>query len=190
MKTQSTKHKAQIKHNFQNTKQKQVCAFSNSGSGFYLYFVKSVFCDFRSRERPNGYAAVTTTILALVVTLTIVGGFTLFTLKEVNINRIFTKSIESRAISESGIEDGVYRVLTNKQLASGETLAVGKGTTTITLTALGNQKTIRSEGKRDNIQQNFESRVDTTATGVNFNYGVQVGEGGLTMDNNSSIKTF
>ncbi len=141
----------------------------------------------RQKTRGDGYAAITTTILALVVSITVIGGFTLFTLREVNINRVFTKSLESRAVSESGIEDGVYRVITGKQLSSSETLAVGNGTTTITLTTTGTQKVIRSEGKRGTYQRNLETKLDIDTVGTSFIYGVQIGDGGIELSNTAQI---
>ncbi len=135
----------------------------------------------------NGYAALTATLLTVVVSLTVIGGLTFFSLREINVTRTFIRSIESRYTSEGGIEDALYRVLTQKQLVSGEELAVGKGTTTVIVTQQGNQRIIRSEGKRDRFQQNLETRLDVSVAGTNFLYGAQIGDGGLDMKNNSRV---
>ncbi len=154
----------------------------------YLNFA---FCtlhfDFRLRRGANGYAAITTTFMVLVVSLLIIGGFSAFTLREVKITRAFLRSVEARYIAEAGIEDGLYRVLTGKQIVSGELLLVGGGATTIIYTISGQTRTIRSEGKREAFQQNLETRLDITLTNTNFFYGAQVGDLGLTMGNNSSV---
>jgi len=146
--------------------------------------------NLRSRflER-HGYAAITATIIILAVSLVIIGGFTFFVFQEVNTNRIFTKSIESRFISESGIEDATYRIVTGKQIGSSETLGVGKGTTTISVTTTpDNKRIVRSEGRRDKFQQNLETRIDVSVEEAQFFYGAQVGYGGLEMDPNSSVQ--
>ncbi|MBI2640726.1 MAG: hypothetical protein HYW91_02485, partial [Candidatus Sungbacteria bacterium] len=91
-------------------------------------FVFSYFLVFRSQE---GYAALTLTIITVMASLTIIGGFTFFAFQEVNTNRAFTKSIESHYISEGGIEDAVYRIAAGKQIGSSETLTVGSGVATI-----------------------------------------------------------
>lgn len=135
----------------------------------------------------KGYVAITMTILAMVVSLTIISAFTFFTLQEVKTNRAYIESVESHYISEGGIEDAVYRIITGKQISASETLGVGNGITTITVTTSGNKRTIRSEGLRDIYQRNLETAVDITTTAVDFNYGVQVGSGGLEMSNNSQI---
>lgn len=145
--------------------------------------MENLFCG----KKNSGYAAITMTLITLVVSLIVVGGFTLFSLKEVNINQAFTKSIESKYISESGIEDGLYRVVTGKQLQSSETLAVGTGSTTIIVTTVGGRKTIRSEGKRDTFRQNLETQVEVNTASVSFYYGVQVGEGGMEMESNAKV---
>lgn len=139
----------------------------------------------------NGYAALTVTLLTVMVSLTIIGGFTFFAFQEVNTNRAFVKSVESRYVAEAGVEDAVYRLATGKQLASSETLSVGNGATTIIHTIQGNQHTIRSEGKRDQYQQNLEARIDTGSAppaSVSFSYGAQVGSGGVEMSQNSQIQ--
>lgn len=132
-----------------------------------------------------------TTLITIVVSLTVVGALTFFSLKEVSVNRTFTKSIESRYISEAGIEDATYRIVSGKQIGTQEILNVGSGSTTILVTTVGNQKTIRSEGKRENIQQNLETKIDVLAGGGssgNFYYGAQIGSVGITMSQNSQIQ--
>ncbi len=143
---------------------------------------------FKEKSNNSGYAALTVTLLTVIVSLTIIGGFTFFSLKEVNINRIFTKSIEAGYVSEGGVEDVTYRIVTGKQVGSSETLVVGQGSTNLSVTTNGNQKIIRSEGKRDNFQKNIETRVDVIQTIISFNYGAQVGSGGVEMSNNSKVQ--
>ena len=135
----------------------------------------------------GGYAALITTLLVVTISLTIIGGFTFFSMREVNMSRLFARSVESRYISEGGMEDALYRTIVGKQFTSGETLVVGTGTTTMTITASGTQRFIRTEGIRQNVQQNFETELDINVAGTNFFYGVQVGDGGLEMANNSRI---
>jgi len=135
----------------------------------------------------KGYAAITVTIFTLVISLTIISAFAFFTLQEVNSNRAYLRSVDAHYVSESGIEDATYRIITQKQIASSELLGVGDGTTTVTINTSGNKRTIRSEGVRDDFQNNMETTIDVTTNGVNFFYGVQVGDGGLEMDTSSTI---
>ena len=148
---------------------------------FYFYILPF---DVKSSQ---GYAAITTTILMLVISLTIISAFTFFTLQEVNTNRAYTKSIDARYISESGIEDATYRIVAQKQIGASQQLGVGEGTSTVTVTTTGNARTIRSEGARNAFQQNLQTTVELSTTGVNFHYGVQIGDGGLTMAKDSRV---
>lgn len=135
----------------------------------------------------GGYAALTTLVLVLLVSMSVVSGFSFFTFREVEANRAFTRAIESRGIAESGLEDAVYRVVKGKQITNGELLGVGNGTTTLFVTTVGSAKTIRSEGVESVAQQNWEVRVDANTVGTSFTYGLQIGEGGLEMENNSQV---
>ncbi|MDZ4260623.1 MAG: choice-of-anchor R domain-containing protein, partial [Candidatus Sungbacteria bacterium] len=135
----------------------------------------------------GGYAAITSAIFTLAISLTIISAFTFFTLQEVNTNRAYVKSIDAHYISESGIEDAAYRIITGKQIASSQDLGVGSGITTVSVTTSGTIRTIRSEGIHDSYQRNLETTVDVTTSAVNFHYGVQVGDGGLTMDKDVQI---
>src|SRR3990167_366187 len=114
----------------------------------------------------GGYAALITTLLVVTISLTIIGGFTFFSMREVNMSRLFARSVESRYISEGGMEDALYRTIVGKQFTSGETLVVGTGTTTMTITASGTQRFIRTEGIRQNVQQNFETELDINVAGA------------------------
>ena len=143
------------------------------------------FC--RAAVRRGGYAALAMTLVVLAASLTVVGGLTFFSLQEVAVNRAFLKSVDSRVIAESGVEDALWRVVSGKQIGASETLGVGKGATTITVVTAGNTRTIRSAANLENHRQNIESVVELTAEGSSFFYGAQVGNGGVEMKNTSSI---
>lgn len=135
----------------------------------------------------KGYAAITAVIFMLLISLTIISAFTFFTLQEVKTNHAYVKSIDSHYISESGIEDAAYRIIAQKLIGASQMLGVGSGTTTVTVTTSGNTRVVESSGLRDNFQRNLQTTVETTPVGVGFYYGVQVGDGGLTMGNNAQV---
>lgn len=141
---------------------------------------------FQMNER-NGYAAITATLIILASSLIILAGFSFFTFQEVNINRTFTKSIAARAAAEGGEEDALYRIINGKQIASSETLTVGTAMTTITVTIDGSTRIIRSEGKRENYGRSLEVELTKDTTGASFVYGVQIGAGGLSMQNTTQV---
>ena len=135
----------------------------------------------------RGYAALTTVLLVLGASLAVIGGLTFFSFQETAVNRLFVKSVDARAIAEAGIEDALWRVLSGMTIASGETLDVGKGATVVTVSSLGNTRTIRSAGSRDSLKQAITTFVDIPSSGTGFNFGVQVGDGGVTLGTNAAI---
>lgn len=135
----------------------------------------------------NGYAAITTTLLTLIVSIIVLSGFNFFTLQEVKISRQSVQSIKTHYAAEGGIEDALYRFITGKQLSSEEILKVDSSTTTIKYSSSGNQRIFRVEGRKDSLNRNLETRADITTTGIGFIYGAQVGDGGLEMSQGSRI---
>lgn len=135
----------------------------------------------------GGYAALTMTMFVIFASLTVIGGLSFFSLQEVGVNRTSVRAIDARVIAESGVEDALYRMVSGKQIGASETLSVGKGITTVSIIPVGTARTIRSEGSREAVRQAVEAFLDIRTAGIGLNFGVQVGDGGLTMDNNSSV---
>ena len=99
------------------------------------------------------------------------------------------RSKQSYYLAESGIEDVIYRIVTNKSTSASETLSLGGSTTTIdTVDVGGGRKEITAEGDVTNLIRRITTELITSTTGVSFFYGAQVGEGGLEMSNNSRIE--
>lgn len=72
---------------------------------------------------------------------------------------LLSLSSEAYAIAESGAENAIIRLLRDPSYA-GETLTVGQGTATITVTGSGS-KTIRSEGRSGNALRIIQVTTDT-----------------------------
>ena len=90
-------------------------------------------------------------------------------------------------LAESGVEDAFYRLRNNKQLSASETLVLGDNTATTSITTVSSsQKIIESLSDYQDRNRKVKTTL-TTGTGVSFNYGVQVGQGGVVFTNNTSI---
>lgn len=135
----------------------------------------------------GGYAALVTTLVVIAASLTVIGGLAFFSLQEARVNRAFTKSIESRVTAEAGAEDAIYRILSGRQISVSETIGLGKGTTTVTVTTSGASRIVRSAADRDNFRQSIEVAVEPATSASAFFYGAQVGDGGIEMKNTSRI---
>lgn len=160
------------------------CSDMSEYLNFYFLFFSF---KFRSRRGANGYAALTLTLLTVMVSLSTIAALTFLAFKEVAGTRIFVKSIEARYAAEAGIEDGVYRIMAGKQIQDTESLVVGSSTVNLVLTNIGAQRSVRSEGIRDTARQNLEVLAVPSDDFVSFFYGIQIGEGGVEMNNNSAV---
>lgn len=139
-------------------------------------------------QHSHGFAALTTLIFVVSISSLIISSFAFVSLREVRIARAYSNSIRSYYAAEAGIEDAIYRFVSGKQIADGETIAVGNATGTISIVTLGSKKTITVEAISNNsIYRTVESMIAIEGTPVGFSYGVQVGNGGFELGDNSKI---
>lgn len=135
-----------------------------------------------------GFAALTTLIFVVSISSIIISSFAFVSLREVRIARAYSNSIRSYYTAEAGIEDAVYRFVTGREIENGETIAVGNATGTISIVTLGSKKTITVEAiSNSSIYRTVQSVIQIEGTPVGFSYGVQVGNGGFELGDNSSI---
>ncbi len=94
---------------------------------------------------------------------------------------------QSYSLAESGIEDALYRLKNSMTIDPTETLTLGSNSATTQITTVSSsEKTISSVGEYGNIERSINASVITNA-GTSFIYGVQVGQGGLTMSGSGTI---
>lgn len=135
----------------------------------------------------SGQAVLTVVIFLLSIGMSIIYGVVSPTLKQSAVAENFIQSSQGYVASESGIEDVIYRLKNGMQTGETEVLRVASSTATTTITSIGNnEKSIFSLGNSLNrIRQMRASLV--VENGINFNYGVQVGNGGFELDNSAQV---
>lgn len=90
-------------------------------------------------------------------------------------------------VSESGIEDVVYRLKNGMNLSGSESLSVGEHTATTSITDINsNEKLVRTTGDVLDRERTLEVNVEA-GVGTSFNYGIQTGNGGFSLSNNSGV---
>lgn len=138
--------------------------------------------------KTNGGAAMMILVFFFVfISLTILVGIVTPVLREFKIVTDNLNSKQSYFLSESGIEDMIYRIKNSLQFDTSENLILGDSTAITTITDISSsEKEIISLGETNYSQRKLGIRV-STGTGVSFSYGVQSGKGGFLMDNNSMI---
>ena len=90
-------------------------------------------------------------------------------------------------MAESGGEDAFYRILKNKPIEGSEIITLDSNSATTTITTLGSgEKQIVSLGDVSDYQRQLGITL-STSTGVSFNYGVQVGQGGINLTGSGTV---
>ncbi len=99
------------------------------------------------------------------------------------------KSTQSYYTAEAGVEDALIRLRNNPQMSSlSYVLNVSSAIASVNIMGIvGGSRVIVSEGNYTNIKRKIQTVYSIDSTGVSFNYGAQVGEGGLTMKNGSRV---
>jgi len=135
----------------------------------------------------NGFAAIASVVAVLGLLLIFSGGFMFVTTSNTKVLQDKINSAQSYYTAESGVEDAVYRIKNSKQIAASNTFSIGSSSVTITADTTGNDRTILAEGSEASTVRRVQTKLSINATQSDFYYGVQVGQGGITMSGNSQI---
>ncbi len=134
-------------------------------------------------NRQGGAAMLISVVFFIFISLAIVSGLVSPTVRDFKNSTVNLNSKKSYFLSESGIEDATYRIVKNKTIGSSETITLDSNTVTTTITSVsGSIKQISSEiisGGNAPIYNRKNSATLTSSAGTSFNYGVQVGQGGV-----------
>jgi hypothetical protein len=133
-------------------------------------------------QKNKGSAMLISVIYFMFISLAAVSGIAsplLKTYKDANVN---LNSKKAYFLAESGVEDAVYRLKNSMQIGTEENLSLDGNTVTTNISSpSANEKSIVSLGDVSNYNRSLGVNL-TTDVGVSFNYGVQVGSGGLHLD--------
>ncbi len=135
----------------------------------------------------KGFAAMVSVLAVMSIGLILGSGFLYSTIINTRALQSEADSLQGFYASESGVEDALHRVRNNLTVVTPSMLTVGSATATTTVTTAGNIKTITAEGGKNNAIRKSQTTLTLATTSVDFFYGVQVGEGGVVMNQNSQI---
>ncbi len=137
-------------------------------------------------HRSQGQAIILAAILFMVISLTIGLGVTSPVINQVESIRSIERGAQSLYAAEGVSQDVVYRVMKGISVDAVENLAVGTAVgTATTTTVLGGMEVI-SAGVSDRYTRKSKAKI-ATGVGATFNYGMQSGEGGVILENSSSV---
>ncbi len=134
----------------------------------------------------EGQAMLIAVIFFLVISLIIIVGITGPIANNVRMAEERFSSLQSYVNAESGLEDVVYRIKNAKSVDAGQVLSLNTGTSTITITTLSNVRVVSAIGKIGSLVRKIEANLEL-GSGVAFNYGLQAGDGGVSMSGGAQI---
>ncbi|MDO8493028.1 MAG: hypothetical protein Q7S19_00580 [bacterium] len=134
----------------------------------------------------GGQALLMGIVLFLFLSLSFITGVSSPILRQSSVTNDFLASRKSYFLSESGVEDVIYKIKNNKQTYTSEDLTLDGITVTTTITETLGTKTISTSANSNSLIRKVEA-ILKTGTGSSFSYGIQSGAGGFVLGNNAII---
>jgi hypothetical protein len=143
--------------------------------------------DFNTyKGQQGGYALLTALIFFLAGGGAVIGGLADGVLREAKSIRNESYSKQGYFVSESALEDAVYRIQDGLDVDSAETLTLGASTASVTVTAGAEETTVSSEGSAGGTTRSTAASLEGGES-VGFDYAVQAGPGGIDLASGISI---
>lgn len=143
--------------------------------------------QFPKTKNNKGAAAIIAVVFLVSITLVITAGFSAIALNESSRSQTNLSGKKSYFLAEAGNEDVVYRLATGRAVSTQEIITLDGHTASTTRVAVGSDEQVTTSGDTEAHIRRVQTLL-TTADGAAFNYGVQVGNGGLFMENSSSVR--
>lgn len=135
----------------------------------------------------KAFAVLYLTVIIMAAVFAIAIAIAVFTFGEQLMATEVVRSAGAYYASEAGIEDATYRIRKVLVYPSSHVITVASSTATITITSSGSVRTVESVGVNQSDVRKFRATLVRSNTAVNFFYGVQVGDGGIVLGDNSSV---
>jgi len=140
-------------------------------------------------RRLGGAALIIIVIFFLIISTLLVAGAAGPVIRTARISKNLFYSSESYYLAEAGIEDVYYRIKNGIQVSPAETISLGGNSVTTSIINVGsNNKEVTSEASVDSHVRKVKVDLSTSATGISFAYGAQVGAGGMELEDNARVE--
>ncbi len=140
----------------------------------------------KNMMRQRGVALLLLVIFFMMSSLVVVLGIGRTAYYDTLRHRTLGVSKQSYYTTESGLSDVLYRLRKGKTTAATEILTLAGATATTTQSTIADTITIQTEGVKNTLSRNSRA-VMHLGDGASFNFGLQSGEGGITLANSSSV---
>ena len=138
-------------------------------------------------QKCGGQAILTAVVFFMFVSIIVVSGAYTVSYKESKSSRDFGTSKKSFFMAESGLEDLAYRMIKGRNYDTVEILSLDGFFATTTVADINGDKEITATGAASKMIRKSKIKLANN-DGVSFHYGVQVGDGGIVMENSSVIQ--
>jgi hypothetical protein len=140
-------------------------------------------------EYEKGQVTIATILIILSAAVVLVTTLGYLTFNEIRKINNVVKSAQSYYAAEAGVEDAILRTKTDMDYLPNYLLTVGGGSTEVDISGPVENLVITSEGNVNSRVRKLAVNLNATPSSVNvsFNYGVQVGDGGLEMAANTEV---
>lgn len=153
----------------------------------YKIFMQQRYCEEVINMRNQGQAALIATMFLLAISLVVVFGASVMAARESRVARLNTNANASYFLAEAGVEDAYYRLLNAKNISAQEIITINSITATTDITQTGSTHTVIAAGDASLSARKVKGVFEEAPGAGGFHYGVQIGAGGLTMENNSTV---
>ncbi|MBI5742839.1 MAG: hypothetical protein HZA25_03300 [Candidatus Niyogibacteria bacterium] len=141
----------------------------------------------KTKNYRAGMAIMISVIFLMLISLVAVTGYVTPAVRETQVVRGTANSNKSYFLAEAAQEDAIYRIKTGKQYQSNYNFTIGGDTAAVNITTNGGEKTIQTDGVSADNYRKVQTKLAVSSAQADFHYGVQIGEGGLTMKQNSVV---
>lgn len=139
-----------------------------------------------SPAKRGGQVLILAALFFLVISLTVGVGVAAPVVNQVESVRSIAQGAESLYGAEGVLQDVLYRLRKGLAVGTVETLHYGTHSATATTTTVADGKEVAAAGNRGGYLRKNKAHL-LEGSGVSFPYGTEVGEGGLILENNSSV---
>ncbi len=139
-----------------------------------------------SAKYNRGAALLIFVILFLVISLSLTLTIGKNAYEDLAGYRVLTAGKQSWFAAEAGIEDAIYRHRQGENYSNNESFSFLDTSVTVTRTAYTDYYDFVSEGNTQDAIRNSKNSL-AIGDGASFNFGLQSGNGGITMANSSSV---
>src|SRR3989338_8286044 len=150
-------------------------------------FSKTLLVTRYSLRGTRGFASLVSILLIFVIAVFVTSLLVLSALTDERISRDTLNSTRSLATAESGFEDVLWRIISAKQYPASYTFSLNGGSATVLTGSSGNSQSVTSTANVTSRFRRLAGSLYLNTQDVEFHYGVQIGDGGLSMENQSKV---